>query len=110
MTTADKATDARASDVEAKFSDAPTDAVNDSLEGAKTVIESTAREANGKIEGARASVANSVGQAQKGIRAARQHVREVNESSVDYIRQNPWSAIGISAGIGLLVGVILGRR
>jgi ElaB/YqjD/DUF883 family membrane-anchored ribosome-binding protein len=40
----------------------------------------------------------------------RQQVREVSESSVDYIRQNPWQAISISAGIGLLVGVLCGRR
>jgi len=103
MTTADKAADARNGDAATKFPDVAADAVNDSLEA-------TAREANRKIDGARASVAHSVGQAQKGVRAVRQQVREVNESSVDYIRQNPWSAVGISAGIGLLVGVILGRR
>jgi ElaB/YqjD/DUF883 family membrane-anchored ribosome-binding protein len=40
----------------------------------------------------------------------RQQVREVSESSVDYIRQNPWQAIGISAGIGLLVGLLCRRR
>jgi len=110
MTNADKAADARNSDAATKFPDAAADAVNDSLDGVKSAIDATAREADRKIEGARAGMAHSVGQAQKGVRAVRQHVREVNESSVDYIRQNPWRAIGISAGVGLLLGVILGRR
>jgi ElaB/YqjD/DUF883 family membrane-anchored ribosome-binding protein len=27
-----------------------------------------------------------------------------------YIHENPWSAIGISAGIGLVIGLLIGRR
>ncbi len=28
----------------------------------------------------------------------------------DYVHENPWRAVGIAAGIGLLLGVIIGRR
>jgi ElaB/YqjD/DUF883 family membrane-anchored ribosome-binding protein len=28
----------------------------------------------------------------------------------DYVNDNPWQAVGIAAGIGFLVGVIIGRR
>ena len=28
----------------------------------------------------------------------------------DYVNENPWQAVGIDAGIGLLVGIIIGRR
>ena len=28
----------------------------------------------------------------------------------DYVNENPWRAVGIAAGIGLLLGVIIGRR
>lgn len=27
-----------------------------------------------------------------------------------YIRENPWTAVGISAGIGLVIGLLIGRR
>ena len=27
-----------------------------------------------------------------------------------YIRDNPWAAIGISTGIGLVIGLLIGRR
>ncbi|WP_301103037.1 DUF883 family protein [Propionivibrio sp.] len=28
----------------------------------------------------------------------------------DYVNDNPWQAVGIAAGIGLLLGIIIGRR
>ena len=28
----------------------------------------------------------------------------------DYVHENPWRAVGFAAGIGLLLGVIIGRR
>ena len=28
----------------------------------------------------------------------------------DYVNANPWQAVGIAAGIGLLLGIIIGRR
>jgi ElaB/YqjD/DUF883 family membrane-anchored ribosome-binding protein len=27
-----------------------------------------------------------------------------------YIRENPWSAIGVAAGVGLAIGLLIGRR
>jgi ElaB/YqjD/DUF883 family membrane-anchored ribosome-binding protein len=31
-------------------------------------------------------------------------------SSDDYVHENPWTAIGIGAGIGFLLGVLIGRK
>lgn len=28
----------------------------------------------------------------------------------DYVNENPWQAVGIAAGIGFLLGIIIGRR
>ncbi len=28
----------------------------------------------------------------------------------DYVHDNPWPSIGIAAGVGVLVGIVLGRR
>jgi ElaB/YqjD/DUF883 family membrane-anchored ribosome-binding protein len=28
----------------------------------------------------------------------------------DFVHENPWRAVGISAGVGLLLGIIIGRR
>lgn len=36
--------------------------------------------------------------------------REVAGSADDYVRQNPWQAVAISAGIGLLIGMLVARK
>lgn len=28
----------------------------------------------------------------------------------DYVHDHPWGAVGVSAGIGLIVGILIGRR
>ena len=36
--------------------------------------------------------------------------RECMRTTDVYVRDNPWQAVGIAAGIGLLVGLLLRRR
>jgi ElaB/YqjD/DUF883 family membrane-anchored ribosome-binding protein len=36
--------------------------------------------------------------------------RQVARSTDDYVHENPWSSIGIGAGVGLLLGILIGRR
>lgn len=36
--------------------------------------------------------------------------RQIARSTDDYVHQNPWSSIGVAAGIGLLLGVVIARR
>ena len=36
--------------------------------------------------------------------------RQIARSTDDYVHQNPWSSIGVAAGIGLLLGVVISRR
>ncbi len=36
--------------------------------------------------------------------------RAAARATDDYVNENPWQAVGIAAGIGLLLGVIIGRR
>jgi|SRR5450830_428922 len=35
--------------------------------------------------------------------------KEVAKRTDDYVHDNPWRAVAISAGIGLLVGLVIGR-
>jgi ElaB/YqjD/DUF883 family membrane-anchored ribosome-binding protein len=43
-------------------------------------------------------------------RSAVAKVRNVASESDDYVHENPWTAIGIGAGIGLLLGLLIGRK
>lgn len=36
--------------------------------------------------------------------------RQLARTTDDYVHQHPWSSIGVAAGIGLLLGVVIGRR
>lgn len=36
--------------------------------------------------------------------------REAATSADDYVKENPWRVISVAAGVGLLLGVILGRK
>ena len=55
------------------------------------------------------------------IEAARQTLSELQQNVQDgakvamnttdeYVRSNPWRAVGISAGIGVLIGFLIARR
>ena len=42
--------------------------------------------------------------------AVRQRGDAVRQAGETYVQQNPWQALGIVAGLGLLLGLLLGRR
>jgi len=52
---------------------------------------------------------------------AREHLADAKEVVVDktriaaratddYVHENPWHAVGIAAGVGLVIGMLIGRR
>jgi len=42
----------------------------------------------------------------EGVERARRAARDTDE----YVHEHPWHAVGVGAALGLLVGVLLGRR
>jgi len=42
--------------------------------------------------------------------AAVDGVKQAGRAADGYVHDNPWPAIGASAGVGLLLGLLLGRR
>jgi ElaB/YqjD/DUF883 family membrane-anchored ribosome-binding protein len=32
------------------------------------------------------------------------------EATDTYVHENPWQAVGIAAGVGLVIGLLIGRR
>src|SRR5512137_1031464 len=78
------------------------------------LLDATSGQAGEKIHAARV-------RAEETLRAARARLTELGEAGVekakaaakatdDYVHESPWQAIGIAAGVGLLVGWILGRK
>ncbi len=42
--------------------------------------------------------------------ALRDNAKAVARVTDDYVRDNPWQSVGIAAGFGFLLGLIIGRR
>lgn len=42
--------------------------------------------------------------------ALRVRAREAAKATDHYVHEHPWSAIGIAAGVGLVLGMLIGRR
>jgi ElaB/YqjD/DUF883 family membrane-anchored ribosome-binding protein len=38
------------------------------------------------------------------------HGEDAVIATEDYMRRNPWQSVGIAAGVGLVLGVLLARR
>jgi ElaB/YqjD/DUF883 family membrane-anchored ribosome-binding protein len=41
---------------------------------------------------------------------ASEKTKAVADATDGYVRDNPWRAVGVSAGIGLIIGLLIGRR
>lgn len=71
------------------------------------LLKATATQAGERIAEVRARTQAAIVNARTvAIEQSRQTARATDQ----YVRQNPWTAIGISAGVGLLVGLLIGRR
>ena len=42
--------------------------------------------------------------------ALRDNAKAMARATDDYVRDNPWQSVGIAAGVGFLLGLIIGRR
>ncbi|MCF8179309.1 MAG: DUF883 family protein [Sulfuritalea sp.] len=36
--------------------------------------------------------------------------KQVGRATDDYVHDNPWRSVGIAAGVGVIVGLLIGRR
>ena len=48
--------------------------------------------------------------AEESLRNAREHLQGAGRQLDAQVRQNPWAAVGIAAGVGLLIGVLMARK
>jgi len=48
--------------------------------------------------------------AEESLRAAKDHLQGAGKQLDTQVRENPWAAVGIAAGIGLVVGILMARK
>ncbi|MGB8931752.1 MAG: DUF883 family protein [Anaeromyxobacteraceae bacterium] len=78
------------------------------------LLNATAGQAGEKIHAARA-------RAEETMRTAKARLAELGDAGVekakaaakatdDYVHENPWQSIGLAAGLGVLIGWLMGRK
>ena len=85
------------------------------MRDAEALLRATSAQTGEKIQEVRARAEESLKHARTRLAAveeeAYQRAREVAHATEGYVRENPWQSIGIAAGVGMLVGLLLsGRR
>jgi ElaB/YqjD/DUF883 family membrane-anchored ribosome-binding protein len=83
-------------------------------EDAEALLKATAGQAGERVAEARARAEESLRQAKLRLQDAGLEVearaRATARAADDYVHDNPWQAIGVAAGIGFLIGYLIGRR
>ncbi len=84
------------------------------IDDTEELIKATAGQAGDKINAARA-------RAEETLRGAKARMAELGQAGAEkaraaaratdtYVHDNPWQAVGVAAGVGFLVGWLLGRK
>jgi ElaB/YqjD/DUF883 family membrane-anchored ribosome-binding protein len=78
---------------------------------AEELLKATASQAGEKIGVARQKIEQSLVEGKKALADAEKTIvkksKECAEIADDYVRENPWSAIGIAAAVGLALGLLI---
>lgn len=81
---------------------------------AEALLKATAGIAGDQVESARERAQDSLKAARARLGDLEEDVveraREAVESTDRYVRESPWAAIGVAAGVAFIIGVLVGRR
>lgn len=81
---------------------------------AEELVRATASQAGEKVAVAREKIQDSLHRAKIKLAEAEDMMidktRQAARATDEYVHDHPWKAVGVAAGIGLIVGLLIGRR
>jgi ElaB/YqjD/DUF883 family membrane-anchored ribosome-binding protein len=81
---------------------------------AEALLRATSSQTGERLQEVRARVEESLRAAKSRLNELQEHTlqraREATTATEEYVRKNPWQALGIAAGIGVLIGLLVSRR
>ena len=84
------------------------------ISAAEDLLAATAGQTDSKMADLRARAKENLAMAREKLadvrEASRARARQAAAVTDQYVHDNPWSSIGAAAAVGLLIGVLLGRR
>lgn len=81
---------------------------------AEELLKATASQAGEKVSAARERIQDRLHTAKIKLAEAEEalliRTREAAKATDEFVHDKPWYAVGIAAGVGLIVGMLIGRR
>jgi ElaB/YqjD/DUF883 family membrane-anchored ribosome-binding protein len=81
---------------------------------AEALIQATEGHADGAIGSIRSKALETIAGAKESISGFEgvlaDKAKEVAQGADDFVHRNPWEAVGVAAGLGLLIGLLIRRR
>ncbi|MDD5384809.1 MAG: DUF883 family protein [Gallionella sp.] len=80
---------------------------------AEELLRATAGQAGEKVSAARERIQENLAAAKQRLAAAQDAVaaktKQAAKVTDEYVHENPWKAVGIAAGVGLVIGMLISR-
>jgi ElaB/YqjD/DUF883 family membrane-anchored ribosome-binding protein len=84
------------------------------LADAEELVKATAEETGERVKSVRSRLEQTLQAAQECAtdleREAVERTRLAAQATDRYAHENPWQTVGVAAGLGLLIGLLIGRR
>ena len=84
------------------------------ISDAEDLLRATASTAGERVTAARAKVQDSLERAKVKLAEVEDIILDRGKQAArvtdEYVRDNPWRAVGIAAGIGVIIGMLISRR
>jgi ElaB/YqjD/DUF883 family membrane-anchored ribosome-binding protein len=84
------------------------------ISDAEELLRATASTAGEKVVAARVKVQDSLDRAKVKLAEVEDVIidrgKQAARATDEYVRDNPWRAVGIAAGIGVVIGMLISRR
>lgn len=84
------------------------------VDDAEALLHATASQTGERVDSIRAKAQESLKRAKTRLiemeGEALEHVREAAASADEYVHKNPWQAVGVAAGVGIILGLLISRR
>jgi ElaB/YqjD/DUF883 family membrane-anchored ribosome-binding protein len=80
---------------------------------AEDLLRATAGQAGEKVSAARERIQENLAAAKERLAVAQENMiaktRQAASVTDEYVHENPWKAVGIAAGVGLVIGMLISR-
>lgn len=83
------------------------------ITNAEELLRASANQTGDKVAAARERIEETLADARERLKTAERALldttRQAATATDEYVRDNPWQAVGIAAGVGMLIGMLISR-